>query len=64
MPVGQRLFLGQAPSLEGARRVLREGFQRQRITAANWCCLLAPGTKLFAAASPAWRQQRRLAQAT
>jgi uncharacterized protein (TIGR02270 family) len=61
VPVGQRLFLGQAPSIECARQALREGFQRQRITAARWCCLLAPGTQLFATAAPAWRQQRRLA---
>jgi len=61
MPVGQRLFLGQVPSIESARRVLRKGFQRQRIAAARWCCLLAPGTKLFTTAAPAWRQQRRLA---
>jgi len=59
--VGRRLFLGQAPGIEYARWALREGFQRQRITAANWCCLLAPGAKLFATAAPAWRQQRRLA---
>ena len=61
MPTGQRLFLGQAPSIECARRAVREGFQRQRITAASWCCLLAPGTQLFATSAPAWRQQRRLA---
>jgi uncharacterized protein (TIGR02270 family) len=64
MPVGPRLFLGQAPSIECARRALREGFQRQRITAASWCCLLAPGTKLFPTAAPAWRQQRQLAAPT
>ncbi len=61
VPVGQRLFLGQVPSIECAQQALREGFQRQRINAARWCCLLAPGTQLFATAAPAWRQQRRLA---
>lgn len=64
MPAGQRLFLGQPPSLNGAMRALREGFQRQRIAAASWCCVLAPGSKRFATAAPAWRQQRRLAPAT
>jgi uncharacterized protein (TIGR02270 family) len=61
VPVGQRLFLGQVPSIDCAQQALREGFQRQRINAARWCCLLAPGTQLFATAAPAWRQQRRLA---
>jgi uncharacterized protein (TIGR02270 family) len=64
MPAGRRLFLGRAPSLDGAVHALSEGFQRQRLLAAQWCCLLAPGTKLFATAAPAWRQQRRLAKAT
>ena len=63
MPAGQRWFLGQAPSIDGARRALRDGFQRQRIAAAVWCCLLAPGTKQFATAAPAWRQQRQLGAA-
>jgi uncharacterized protein (TIGR02270 family) len=60
MPAGRRLFLGRPPSVEQALQVLREGFQRQRLLAAQWSCLLAPGTKLFATAAPAWRQQRRL----
>jgi uncharacterized protein (TIGR02270 family) len=61
MPAGRRLFLGRPPSVEHAAQALREGFQRQRLLAAQWGCLLAPGTKLFATAAPAWRQQRRLA---
>ena len=61
MPAGRRLFLGRPPSVEQAVWVLREGFQRQRVLAAQWSCLLAPGTSLFTTAAPAWRQQRRLA---
>lgn len=63
LPAGQRLFVGRPPDIAHAARVLREGFQRQRIVAARWACLLAPGTRLFATAAPAWRQQRRLAPA-
>jgi len=42
--------------------VLRTGFQRQRTAAAEWLCLLQPGTPLFNTAAPAWRQQRGLTQ--
>jgi uncharacterized protein (TIGR02270 family) len=64
MPIGRRLFLGQVPTPECACRALRDGLQRQRLMAAQWLCVLAPGAKLFATAAPAWRQQRRLAKAT
>lgn len=63
LPAGRRFFMGAAPSPEALARVLREGFQRQRIVAALWLCLLAPGSRLFATAAPAWRQQRRVAAA-
>lgn len=59
-PGGRRFFIGQAPSVEGCRRVLRHGVQRQRIAAAQYLCLLQPGTKLFPTSAPAWRQQRWL----
>jgi uncharacterized protein (TIGR02270 family) len=62
MPAGMRHFLGAPPTPEQCTRVLREGFQRQRIAAAQWLCVLTPGSKLFATGAPAWRQQRRLAQ--
>ena len=43
-------------------RLLREGFQRQRIAAAEYLCLLQPGTPLFNTRAPAWRQKRWLAK--
>ncbi len=61
LPAGRRFFMGAPPASEPLARVLREGFQRQRIVAAQWLCLLAPGSRLFATAAPAWRQQRRVA---
>ena len=60
MPAGSRFFVGVPPSPEQLGRVLREGFQRQRIAAARQRCLLQPGSALFATAAPAWRQQRRV----
>lgn len=59
-PAGQRFFIGEPPSPAHALKVLRDGFQRQRIAAAQWACLLTPGTTLFPTAAPAWRQQRWL----
>lgn len=59
-PVGQRFFVGAPPSPAQAVAVLRTGTQRQRIAAAQWRSLLAPGTMLFQTAAPAWRQQRWL----
>ena len=38
--------------------VLKEGFQHQRIPAADYLCLIDPSTPLFSTAAPAWRQQR------
>lgn len=59
---GTRYFVGEPPSVAHCRSVLRGGFQRQRIAAAEYLCLLAPGTPLFNTAAPAWRQERLLAQ--
>jgi uncharacterized protein (TIGR02270 family) len=59
---GQRFFMGELPSPAHALKVLREAGQRQRIAAAQWLSLLAPGTKLFQTAAPAWRQQRWLVE--
>lgn len=59
-PADQRFFIGEPPSPAHALKVLRDGFQRQRIAAAQWACLLTPGTRLFPTAAPAWRQQRWL----
>ncbi|MGR4868946.1 TIGR02270 family protein [Variovorax sp. LARHSF232] len=57
---GARYFMGAPPSPAHCRRVLKEGFQRQRIAAAEHLCLAEPGNRLFPTAAPAWRQQRWL----
>lgn len=59
---GTRCFIGEPPSAAHCVGVLKSGFQRQRIAAAEYLCLLQPGTPLFNIASPAWRQQRLLAR--
>jgi uncharacterized protein (TIGR02270 family) len=58
---GTRYFLGRPVTRENCLRVLKEGFQRQRILAAHYLCLLEPGTTLFEWRAPAWRQKRLLA---
>ncbi len=60
--VGTRYFMGEPLSRDLCVRVLKEGFQRQRIAAAEYLCLLQPGTLLFNTAAPAWRQQRLLSR--
>ncbi len=60
---GSRYFMGQPLLEEHCAATLRDGFQRQRSTAAVLLCILAPGTKLFNTSAPAWRQQRQLATA-
>ena len=57
---GVRYFMGEPVNIENCKRVLREGFQRQRIAAALYLSLLQPGTPLFPTSAPAWRQQRWL----
>ncbi|WP_225612852.1 TIGR02270 family protein [Variovorax sp. VRV01] len=59
---GERYFLGQVPSWAHCVGVLKHGFQRQRLAAAEYLCLLRPGSKLFPTGAPAWRQQRWLDQ--
>jgi uncharacterized protein (TIGR02270 family) len=58
---GTRYFLGATLARENCLRALKEGFQRQRILAAQYLCLLVPGTTLFEWRAPAHRQQRLLA---
>jgi uncharacterized protein (TIGR02270 family) len=58
---GTRYFMGEPPSTAHCLEVLKNGFQRQRMAAAVYLCLLKPGTPLFNCAAPAWRQQRLLA---
>ena len=57
---GTRYFAGEPPSPSHCLAVLKTGFQRQRIAAAEYLSLLQPGTPLFNAAAPTWRQQRLL----
>jgi uncharacterized protein (TIGR02270 family) len=59
---GARYFMGEPPSPGHCLDVLKNGFQRQRMAAAIYLCLLKPGTPLFNCAAPAWRQQRLLAK--
>lgn len=59
---GVRYFMGEPVSVRHWQKVLREGYQRQRIAAAEYLCLLSSGTILFNTSAPAWRQQRWLAK--
>ena len=59
---GSRWFIGQPLSREHCATVLKTGYQRQRAAAAQYLCLLDPGTCLFNTSAPAWRQQKLLAQ--
>jgi len=59
---GVRYFMGERVTREHCIHVLKEGYQRQRIAAAEYLCLLDPGTQLFPTSAPAWRQQRWLAK--
>jgi len=59
---GTRYFFGKAVTREHCIDVLKNGYQRQRILAAHYLCLLEPGTPLFNTSAPAWRQQKQLAQ--
>ena len=59
---GVRYFMGAPPSWEHCLQILKDGYQRQRMAAAEYLCLLRPGTMLFNCEAPAWRQQRWLAQ--
>ena len=58
---GTRYFMGEPVTRAHCIQVLKDGYQRQRIAAALYLCLLHPGTKLFPTKAPAWRQQRWLA---
>lgn len=59
---GQRYFMGRAVTWEHCVQVLKSGCQRQRLLAAQYLCLLRPGTPLFNTSAPAWRQKRLLAR--
>lgn len=59
---GVRYFMGEPVSRAHCISVLKNGYQRQRILAAHYLCLLESGTQLFNTSAPAWRQRRLLAQ--
>jgi len=59
---GVNYFMGEPVNRERCLAVLKEGCQRQRIAAAQYLCLLQPGTSLFNTSAPVWRQQRWLAK--
>jgi uncharacterized protein (TIGR02270 family) len=61
---GQRYFMGAPVTRAHCIDVLKNGYQRQRILATHYLCLLEPGTPLFNTSAPAWRQQKLLAQMT
>ncbi|MDB6102938.1 MAG: hypothetical protein JWO52_2937 [Gammaproteobacteria bacterium] len=61
---GTRYFMGEPLNRDNCIRVLKEGFQRQRIAAALYLSLLSPGAPLFEWRAPARRQQRLLAELT
>ena len=60
--VGTRYFMGTVPTPASCLEVLKTGFQRQRIAAAQYLSLLSPGTPLFNTSAPTRRQKRLLAQ--
>lgn len=57
---GTRHFMGEVAAPANCAQVLNTGFQRQRLAAAEYLVLLAPGTRLFNVCAPTWRQQRAL----
>jgi uncharacterized protein (TIGR02270 family) len=61
---GTRYFMGEVPTPASCLEVLKTGFQRQRIAAAEYLSLFVPGTPLFNTAAPTWRQRRLLANMT
>jgi uncharacterized protein (TIGR02270 family) len=61
---GKRYFLGESVTTKHCIEVLKTGYQRHRLAAAEYLCLLNAGTPLFNIGAPAWRQQRVLARMT
>jgi hypothetical protein len=51
---GARQFMGKQPSIDHCKGILKSGYQRQRIAAAQYLCSLQPGTVLFPTSAPAW----------
>ncbi len=59
---GTRYLCGQPVSVEHCRKVLREGYQRQRRAAALELALLQADAPLFNMSAPGFLQQNRLAE--
>ena len=59
---GVRYFSGAPLSRAHCIEVLKSGYQRQRILAAHYLCLLEPGMPLFNTSAPARRQELLLAE--
>ena len=57
---GVRYFMGVGVAWSHCVQILGEGYQRQRVHAAQHLCLLKPGTQLFPTNAPGWRQRRWL----
>jgi uncharacterized protein (TIGR02270 family) len=61
---GARYFIGAPVTRAHCIDVLKNGYQRQRISAALYLTVMSPGTPLFDTSAPAWRQGRQLAGLT
>lgn len=61
---GTRYFMGEPLNRDNCVRVLKNGYQRQRMAAAVYLCLINPGESLFEWRAPAWRQKRLLGSIT
>ena len=57
---GGRYFMGEPINIDHCKKVLREGYQRQRAMAALYLSLMQPGAILFPTSAPSWRQERWL----
>lgn len=60
LQTGHRYLLGNPITEAQCRKVLQEGFQRQRAAAALELALMKPDEVLFEVRAPGWRQQRLL----
>ena len=58
---GVRTFVGDAVTRDRCIKVLKEGHQRERMSAAFYLALAVPSSPLFDWRAPAWRQQKLLA---
>lgn len=59
---GHRWFMGARPTRDHCIGVLKGGYQRQRVLAAQLLCLLEPGTVLLNTSAAAPRQEQLLAR--